>query len=297
VTAVRLITACAMLSMGLSCAPRSKRVLGQVPPHAACDRQCLTQLVDRYLAALIAHAPARLPIAREARFTENGHELHLGEGLWQSTLRPGSYRVYIADPDSGVVAIQTVLYQGTDTLQVLVRLAVRDTLIREVETLIARKGDTCCWSPTTLDSLPPSFAEDLPSNAIRSRPELLAIVDGYFTALHTGGTADYRPAKVDDRTTRWENGQRTTNVAGGNRIISVSAPVQMDQGMFAPLQVMNRRYLAVDAQKGTVLAIVLFNQPERQRPTTIIAEFFKIASGTIREIRAVMVSSDSTGWR
>jgi hypothetical protein len=71
----------------------------------------------------------------------------------------------------------------------------------------------------------------------------------------------------------------------------------MDQGMFAPLQVMNRRYLAVDARKGTVLAIVLFNQPERQRPTTIIAEFFKIASGTIREIRAVMVSSDSTGWR
>jgi hypothetical protein len=274
------------------------RLLFHVSPAAqACDRQCLTRLVDRYLSALIARDPARLAVAPDVRFTENGHDLRLGEGLWQSTLRPGSYRVYIVDPDNGAAAAQTVLYRGTDTLQVLVRLAVRDTLIHEIETLIARRGDTCCWSPTSLDSLSSAFSEDLPSGALVSRAELLAIVEGYFTALHTGGTADYRPAKVDDQTTRWENGQRTTNVPGRSPIVNATAPVQMDRGMFAPLQVVNRRYLAVDPQKGTALAIVLFNQPNRPRPTTIIAEFFKIASGTIREIRAVMVGTDPTGWR
>src|ERR1700676_844717 len=36
----------------------------------ACDRSCLNGFVDRYLAALVAHDPSRLPLARNVKYTE-----------------------------------------------------------------------------------------------------------------------------------------------------------------------------------------------------------------------------------
>src|SRR4051794_34677842 len=47
-----------------------------------CDRACLEGLVGQYLTALQAHDPARAPLARTARFTENAQPLRLGEGSW-----------------------------------------------------------------------------------------------------------------------------------------------------------------------------------------------------------------------
>lgn len=37
----------------------------------SCDRSCMTGLVDQYLAALVKHDPAGLPLAKGVRFTEN----------------------------------------------------------------------------------------------------------------------------------------------------------------------------------------------------------------------------------
>jgi hypothetical protein len=37
-----------------------------------CDRNCLDPLVDGYIAAVVAHAPVRLRLARHVAFTENG---------------------------------------------------------------------------------------------------------------------------------------------------------------------------------------------------------------------------------
>ena len=36
-----------------------------------CDRACLEKLVDSYLAAVVAHDPARVSIAANAKFVEN----------------------------------------------------------------------------------------------------------------------------------------------------------------------------------------------------------------------------------
>src|SRR5271170_1770946 len=42
------------------------------PAHGSrCDRQCLNGFVDQYLAALVAHDPSRLPLAKDVVFTEN----------------------------------------------------------------------------------------------------------------------------------------------------------------------------------------------------------------------------------
>ena len=47
-----------------------------------CDRACLESHVNRYITAMIAHNPNQLPLARDVRFTENGQELRLDDGLW-----------------------------------------------------------------------------------------------------------------------------------------------------------------------------------------------------------------------
>ena len=264
--------------------------------QARCDRECLTQLVNQYLEALVARDPSRLPLTGDVKFTENGDNLRIGDGLWQSAGPLGAYRVFVIDPDSNAAAAQTILTDGQSQVQVLIRLKVKQQRISEIETLIARKGDTCCWDPEKLNSLSPIFNEAVAMIERHTREELITTADAYFTALHTAGTPAYQRAVVDRAMNRYENGRQTTNVVGGNRIIFSDAQSQLDSAMFGRISVVNRRYPVVDTQNGTVLGIVVFEYPQSNRPSEVISEFFKITNGSLREIRAVMVKRPSTGW-
>ena len=47
----------------------------------ACDRACLLGIADAYFAALVAHDPAKAPMAPNAKFTEQAQVLKVGDGL------------------------------------------------------------------------------------------------------------------------------------------------------------------------------------------------------------------------
>jgi hypothetical protein len=49
-----------------------------------CDRACLNGFVDEYLDAMVAHDIKLVPLARNAKFTENGQKLEWGDGLWNT---------------------------------------------------------------------------------------------------------------------------------------------------------------------------------------------------------------------
>src|SRR5271155_4140740 len=66
-----------------------------------CDRACLEGFIDQYLAALVAQDPSKLPLAKNARYTENGQELKLGDGMWGPTVTLATYKLYFADPQGG----------------------------------------------------------------------------------------------------------------------------------------------------------------------------------------------------
>jgi len=51
------------------------------------DRAGLEHLVARYLDALSGHAANRLPLAGNVRYTENGVQLALDDGLWGTPAR------------------------------------------------------------------------------------------------------------------------------------------------------------------------------------------------------------------
>jgi hypothetical protein len=50
---------------------------GRAAEKASCERTCLDQIADQY----IAHDSSRVPIWKTAKFTENAQRLDVGDGL------------------------------------------------------------------------------------------------------------------------------------------------------------------------------------------------------------------------
>ena len=73
---------------------------------SACDRACLSGFVDRYLDALVAHDPSRLPVAKFVKYTENGQHIELGDGFWRTATGKGNYKFYVDDPEAGQVGFE-----------------------------------------------------------------------------------------------------------------------------------------------------------------------------------------------
>src|SRR5262245_8724635 len=74
-----------------------------------CDRACLVQVIDDYVAAVLRKDTSAVPTSEETWYTENTARLQIGEGiLWRATVAPTPFVIHAADPVTGQVAIQSV---------------------------------------------------------------------------------------------------------------------------------------------------------------------------------------------
>ncbi len=90
VRAERAVTAVAALAL-LTAAPASAQ--NQRGVTHACDRACLTRVVDTYVAGLLANDPSRLPLAPNAKLTLNDDVVPRGQAvLGSGGVRPGPHR-------------------------------------------------------------------------------------------------------------------------------------------------------------------------------------------------------------
>lgn len=111
-------------------------------PAAACDRECLRGMLTRYLDALIAHDPGRLPLAPNARFTEDTVEKRLGEGLWKTaSLSLGTFRQDILDVRTGTAGTHVVMREGAAPMLFQARLKVVSGKISQIDTTVVRNKD------------------------------------------------------------------------------------------------------------------------------------------------------------
>lgn len=313
-TTTRIIGSLALL---LAAGP----TLGQVPPtQPDCDRRCLSGYVDKYIDAMLARDVSDELFARELKFTENGIRLPFGsEGSWHLSTARGSYSFYVPDTETQQVAfLGTLKERGRTpeeqrTVGVTLRLKIVDGLITEVEQLVTRPATSLGGGEAapslfgnTGDNVEkmgaphPHFAEDIPAAERASREDLVAVANAYFTGLQQNDGQGYYPFTED--CIRFENGvdvlanllDPETNTRG-----RMSCKRQFEVALKGVVsKVRDRRFVAVDREKGIVFAFAFFDH-ENINWTWQLGELFKIENGQISRIEAIFHQAPygiSSGW-
>jgi hypothetical protein len=281
-----------------------------------CDRACLVGILDGYMDAIFKRDPKAVPpLAADVRMTENTGQIDVGEGLlWRSKVEPTPFKIYVADPIAGQVALQTRLkVQGRDTLAAI-RLKIDRGAISEIEQLhagnIAPQAIELLTTPRSL------LTEDVPPGQRVSREVMFRVANSYFDALE--GDSGKIGAFADD-CVRHENGYRTVNnpPPGGRMMPGPQLPdpnteqgksqlafsmltcaQQIDTKIFAYMKrIRPRRALILDEQKQTVGTFPLFvhdgtrrgaapDAPPGMLQNLVTMETFSVRGGLIRHVEA-----------
>ncbi len=261
-----------------------------------CDRACLEGHMTTYYNALNANTPNMVPLAANAKISDNNNLVSLREAFWADA-EEVVYRWDIANPRLGDVAGEAVIRNsdGSYTM-IMVRLKVADNAITEVEVVRANQGDADrLWGPERLVDHPLSVNLNK-SIRIADRDSyyrLIAAAESYWRAFQTNGTEEYHRADLLYDTLRFENGLQTTGlmVDGSFR----SAPDGFDTGRFIGRNLWDRRYPVVDEERGIVLSMVRFGLKDGMESQSVatsndrlVAEFFQVKNGMIQEVHAVL---------
>lgn len=269
---------------------------GWANAQIGCDRACLEGHMTTYYDALNANNPAAVPLAANAKISDNNKLVGLREAFWADA-EETVYRWDIANPRLGDVAGEAVIRNtdGSYTM-IAVRLKVINNAITEVEVVRADQGDADrLWGPERLVDYP--LSRNM-TNSIRvadrdSYYRLIAAAESYWRAFQTNGTDEYHRADLLYDTHRFENGLQTTGQFPDGSFRS--APDGFDTGRFIGRNLWDRRYPVVDEERGIVLSMVRFGLKtgmESQSVATsndrLVAEFFQVKNGMIQEVHAVL---------
>ena len=281
-----------------------------------CDRACLVSIMDGYMNALFDQDTGALPpLSIDVRMTENTGVMDVGEGvLWRSKTEPTDFKIYVADPVSGQVAIQTRLKIGGRNALVAVRLKVDRGKIQEVEQLYDREIDDAAipllTNPVTV------LTDDVPVEKRVSRDMLFRIANSYFDALEGDNG---KIGAFADECVRHENGYQTVNnpPPGGRMMPAPFIPTadteqgremlkfsmltcaeQINTKTFAHMKrIRPRRALIIDEQKQIVGTFPLFihdgtsrtakpGSPPGMILNLVTMETFGIRNGLIHHVEA-----------
>ncbi len=281
----------------------------------SCDRACLENYVDRYMDAMLENNPSLELFSRDCKFTENGVRLPLGsEGLWFNMSVKGDYKFYVPDEETQQIAFLGTAREGGgdgqgqgQTVALAIRLKIADKLITEAEQIVIRPAsDTMGMtgnlstgeSVEKLGAPHKIFMEAIPVKERASREDLIRTANYYFSGLQKNDHGKgYYPFTDDCH--RVENGMPATNVPlaeGQKRPDPETATVysshwgckeQFESGTMGFItRVRDRRFVAVDRERGIVFAFGFFDH-DSLNWTWQLAELFKIEKGNIRRIEAI----------
>ena len=286
--------------------------------RVVCDQTCLEQFAERFLDALTNRQPHLVPMGPGIRFTENGAELAIGDGLWATANGRNGNQLIFTDPASGGVHLYAGIIEAGQPSMLAARLKVEDRHLTEIEiTVLRRDPGDAAMDRFAIDR--PIWWQEVPQNQRVSREALIDIADSYFEGI-TQARAGITP--FDDLCTRFENGGQMT-LATENMFTPVQAMTCEEQfaaGMLIIVtSVSSRRYLVVDEENQVVSAIATFDHRgnldavpyaddearsaasgQFSRPFSfLIFESWKVIDGKIRQIEATVMEVPykmNTGW-
>ena len=233
---------------------------------AGMDRAGLEAIVNRYVAALLAHDPAIAPFAPGAVFAENDQRLALGQASWRTIESFGLYRHYFADPEQGEAGLIANLTENGAGCVYILRLKTEGGLISEAEQFVIRDANGFQFYEE-LGAPDPVWLEPIPPDQRQSREALQAASWMYFQALEVNDGAGIYPFRPDCG--RLEHGRNTVgrednegygHADSDTNFVTLPVKQQYELGMMAFVSVIrDRRALVVDIERGAVLGSSCFD--------------------------------------
>ncbi len=260
-------------------------ILSITPANAqatTCTRPCLQHMVTVYVDALVAHDPSQLPLASDVRFTEDSHELKLGEGLWKSVIAKGHFRQDYVDTRKQIVAAHVELFDGDSPVLLAVVLRIENRKIAGIETIVYRVPSDPKSKPDHLDKFLPVMNEPVPPAKRMPRAEMVKTALRYTEGLRIGSFAQAGTPFAPE-TYRLENGNKT---AGQGCTTSTICDPKTQKIMLHPD--IKPSVAVVDEQAGIVLLWMNFGDTHSYGPgrALVTLEAFKIFDGSIHAINA-----------
>jgi hypothetical protein len=291
-----------------------------MPYHASdgwsCTRDCLSGIMDTYLAALAKNDPAGVPLAANAEIVENNKKITINEGLWKTaTGGPTDFKIIVADPDTGEVAFMGVIEENKEPTIAAVRLKVVDNEITKIDHLVVHSEKDKPLN-ANMSKLRPAFLERELKMERVPRDKMIAIANSYYDAIiqDNGSVAPFA-----DECERRENGGIAANDKTGKKGVDIFSTYkcadQLSTGRLSYItDITDRRIFAVDEEKGLVFVFSIFRhsgEPKVMKITGVpgiteyknewgpfelpAAHVFKIRNGKIYEIEAIGYYYPGTG--
>jgi len=268
----RLIALSAMM-FALSLSPST--VLAQ-----QCDRVCLTGLMTQFVDALVAHDSAKLPLAKDVKYTEDSRNARLGDGIWKSVTAAGGFRQDYIDTRKQVAAAHVLLREGETQVLYSVLLHVADRRIAGIETLVQRVGAGGKFQPTELGKPIRGMNDPVPAGRKNSRDEMIRIALTYPEGLRIGSFTD-GGTPFAEKAYRVENGVITADQTDPRRRM-------YDQNIIVHPGIIPS-VAAVDEENGTVLLWMNFGHTGDSYGVgnaLVTFEAFKVWGGQIQSVNA-----------
>jgi hypothetical protein len=294
----------------------------------SCDRACLIKLTDQYIAAVVAHDPAKAPLASNILFVENVKRAKPGQGLWKTaTGGPTAFKIYVPDVTRQQAGWLGVISNAAKPTMLALRLKVENGKITQAEHIFATpfSGE----KNQNVSTVRPGLLREIPAAKRLSEPKLLAIGASYYDALDDNKGSE-APFAGDCQ--RRENGLTTAGEGAGapptkdanKSPIAHDCKGQIDSGSFIYIdRIANRRMIAADPVTGLAMGISHFRHPMTNLPYKVkhidgstsernkqnftnkpfdlpAAHIFKVGpDGQIHEIEAIGFTAPyniPTGW-
>ncbi len=249
---------------------------------ADCDRACLKSMITKYVDAIVAHDPSRLPLAADVRFTEDSQDLKLGQGLWKTVTRKGDFRQDYIDLKKQIAASHVMLFEENGQVLYSVVLRIADQKLSGIETLVDRIMPNGKFKPDSLENPLKGMSEPVPAGRRMPRAEMIRAALLYPEGLRIGNFTDAKTPFAKE----------AYRVENGSFIAGVGGPRPNAPGLFTQKIMLHPdvkpSVAAVDEEEGIVLLWMNFGDTNSYGPGNALITFeaFKVWGGEIHAINA-----------
>lgn len=247
-----------------------------------CDRACLIELTNAYVAGLEGRSIEGIPFADEAIIVENLERIRAGEGLWTDTTGAGTaFSVVVPDEERQTAGWIGMVERAGEPTVVAVRLKLdpRGSIVEAEHLYTAIDTGTPLGESqlANLQTVRPGLLAEVPEASRKSGAELIRIGETYYPALDDND-GSLMPFAEDCE--RHENGMVTAGP--GPRVgpgpNNNTAPIardckgQLDSKVMSYITTIdNRRVFAADPVTGLVMGLSHFRHPMDFEPYEVTA--------------------------